>query len=185
MIKKYVEFMKESKEKPGNLYKYGCVMLQLNISNWEELISTIREEDVYLPEDPSHGVETNPHVTILYGLHPGVTVEQVKAVFANFHGEIHVEVDGVGIFENDDFDVVKLNVVPDGSLQELHDKLKEFPNSDQYPVYHPHITLAYVNKGMGRKYANPNYKYTIKDIGKIKYSTPEGEKVYFDVDEKH
>jgi len=181
MIKKYTQFIKESKEKPGNLYKYGCVMLELNISNWEELTDRIDPEDVYLPEDPSHGVETQPHVTILYGLHKGVTPDQVKEVFDNFHGDIQVKIDGVGIFENEEFDVVKLNVVPDGSLQQLHDELKKFPNSDQYPDYHPHITLAYVKKGMGKKYANLGYKYTIKDIGKVKYSTPEGEKVYFNI----
>ncbi len=179
MIKKYLEFMKESKEKPGNLYQYGCVMIELNISNWDELVSSIDANDVYLPEDPSHGVETNPHVTILYGLNKGVTKEEVKSIFDNFHGDIHVEIDGVGVFENEEFDVVKLNVVPDGALQELHDELKKLPNSDQYPTYHPHITLAYVKKGTGKKYANPNYKYTIKDIGRIKYSTPEGEKIYF------
>jgi hypothetical protein len=183
MIKKYIEFMKESKEKPGNLYKYGCVMLELNIANWEELTNTIKPEDVYLPEDPSHGVETQPHVTILYGLNPGVTSDQVRSVFDKFHGDIQVRINGVGIFENDEFDVVKLNVVPDGSLQHLHDELKKFPNSDQYPDYHPHITLAYVKKGMGKKYANPGYKHTFKDIGKVKYSTPEGEKVYFDINE--
>ena len=171
--------MKEGKS--GSLYKYGCVMLELNIQNWDELTKSIDPNDVYLPEDPSHGIETDPHVTILYGLHRGVTPEQVKSVFDNFHGEIHVEVDGVGIFENEEFDVVKLNVKADGALQELHDKLKEFPNSDEYPVYKPHITISYVKKGTGKKYVNPNYKHTFTDIGQVKYSTPEGQKVYFDI----
>lgn len=181
MIKKYIEFMKESEEKSGNLYRYGCVMVGLDISNWDSLTSEIDPNDVYHPEDPAKGVETNPHVTILYGLNKGVTVEQVKSVFDNFHGDIKVEINGVGIFENEEFDVVKLNVIPSESLRTLHDELKKFPNSDQYPEYKPHITIAFVKKGMGKKYANPNYKYTIKKIGKVKYSTPEGEKVYFDI----
>lgn len=181
IIKKYIEFMNESKEKSGDLYKYGCAMIQLNISNWDELTSSIDPDDVYLPDDPSHGVETNPHLTLLYGINPEVTNDQVKSVIDNFNEEIQVEINGVGIFENKDFDVVKLNVVPSGPIQHIHDELSKLPNSDQYPKYVPHITLAYIKKGSGKKYANPNYKYTIKDIGKIKYSTPEGDKIYFDI----
>ena len=44
------------------------------------------------------------------------------------------------------FDVVKFNVVPIGTLQSLHDKLSEFPNSNEYPEYEPHITIAYFGK---------------------------------------
>ena len=75
-----VQFMKEGKS--GSLYKYGCVMLELNIQNWDDLTKSIDPNDVYLPEDPSHGIETDPHVTILYGLHRGVTPEQVKSAIS-------------------------------------------------------------------------------------------------------
>jgi len=174
--------MRESKEKPGSLYKYGCVMIELNISNWDELTDSIDSNDVYLPEDPSKGIETNPHVTLLFGIESNVSTEEVKKVFDNYHEEIHVEIDGVGVFENPEFDVVKLNVIPDGALQHLHDELKKLPNSDKFDIYQPHITLAYVKKGKGKKYINSNYKYVVKNIGKIKYSTPTGEKIYFNYD---
>jgi 2'-5' RNA ligase len=180
MIKKYLEFMKESEEKSGNLYKYGCVMLQLNISNWDELTGEIDPEDIYKPEDPSKGIESNPHVTLLYGLHEEVTTDQVRSVFENYHENIHVEIDGVGCFEDPDYDVVKLNVVPDGAIQHIHDRLCELPHSDDYDTYQPHITIAFVKKGKGKKYANPKYKYTVKNIGKIKFTNPKGEKIYFD-----
>lgn len=179
-VKKYLEFMSEFREKPGSLYKYGCVMLELNITNWDEMINKIDPDDLYHPEDPSKGAETNPHVTIFFGLNKEVTLEQVKKVFEDYHEDLHVEIDGIGIFEKPDFDVVKMNVVPDGALQHLHDALGKLPNSDEYPTYIPHITLAYVKKGAGKKYINPDYKYTVKNIGKIKYSTPGGEKIYFD-----
>jgi 2'-5' RNA ligase len=182
MIKKYIEFMNEGKkEKLGSLYRYGCVMIELNISNWDELTSIIDPKDVYMPEDPAKGIESNPHVTLIFGLEK-VSGDQIKKVFDNFHEEIHVEIDGVGIFENPEFDVVKLNVIPDGALQHLHDELKKLPNEDKFDVYEPHITLAYVKKGTGKKYANPDYKYTVKNIGSIKYSTPSGNKIYFDYD---
>lgn len=168
------------KNKPGELYKYGCVMIELNITDWDKLSDLIDPIDVYLPDDPVYGIETNPHVTSLYGLHNGVTIEQVKKIFDDCHLEINVEINGIGVFENDKFDVVKLNVINNGSIQYLHDKLCEFPNTVEYPTYCPHITLAYVNKGCGKKYIR-EYKLLINNIGKVKYTTPNGDKSYFDI----
>jgi len=175
-IKKYIQFIKESSG-----YKYGCVMVEVPVSNWSEITSMIDPEDVYEDEhDQTYGIQNNPHVTILYGLHDGVTEDQVKSVFDEFTGDINIEVDGIGIFENDKFDVVKFNVNPDGSLQELHNKLSNFPNSNEFPDYKPHITIAYVKKGTGMKYVKPEYKYEIKNVNKITYSMANGRKVYFD-----
>jgi 2'-5' RNA ligase len=182
LIKKYKLFM-EAKEKSGSLYKFGCVMIQLNINNWDELTSSIDKEDIYLPEDPAHGIETDPHITLLFGLHKEVTLDQVKDIFNRHKVDIKVNIDGVGCFENEEFDVVKLNVVPNYELNLLHEELSKLPNSDKFTEYKPHITVAYVKKGCGKKYENPDYKYSVKEIGNIKYSRPAddgvNEKVYF------
>ena len=91
------------------------------------IISSIDPEDIFYGDenDDPKGIQENPHLTILYGLHDDVTEDQVKSVFEGFTDDINIEVNGVGIFENDKFDVVKFNVNPDGSLQELHNKLSE------------------------------------------------------------
>lgn len=178
IIKKYIQFVKEA----INGYKYGCVMIEVPVSNWNEITSWIDPNDVYESKgDSTYGIQKNPHVTILYGLHDNVTEEMVKSVFDNYHEDIHIEVDGVGIFENPDFDVVKFNVNPDGALQHLFDELSKFPNSNEYPDYKPHITIAYVKKGMGKKYVKPDYKYTVKNVDKVCYSMANGKKVYFTV----
>jgi|694.fasta_scaffold114311_3 2'-5' RNA ligase/DNA polymerase III epsilon subunit-like protein len=174
IIKSYIQFIKESSG-----YEYGCVMVEVPVSNWDEITSYINPEDVYTGGDDAHGIQENPHVTILYGLHEGVTEEDVKSVFEGFTGSINIEVDGIGVFENKDYDVVKFNVNPDGALQDLHDKLSEFPNSNSFPDYKPHITIAYVNKGTGKKYVKPEYKYEVKNVDNITYSMPSGEKVNF------
>lgn len=177
IIKNYIQFIKESSG-----YQYGCVMIEIPISNWQEITKSIDPEDIYKESetDDSHGIQEFPHLTILYGTHKEVTPEMVKSVFDNYTGEINVEIDGIGIFENEKFDVVKFNVKPDGALQELHDKLSELPNSDQFPDYNPHITISYVKKGTGKKYIKPEYKHTVKDVSKIVYSMPDGKKVEFD-----
>jgi 2'-5' RNA ligase len=58
-------------------------------------------------------------------------------------------------------------------LEEVNKRLSELPNSNQFPEYKPHITIAYVKKGLGQKYADSNYKYQIKNISKIVYVRPD------------
>ena len=177
IIKSYIQFIKESSS-----YEYGCVMVEVPVSNWDEITSSIDKEDIYTESgDDTYGIQKNPHLTLLYGLHDDVTEEQVKSIFEKFDGDINIEVNGIDIFENEKFDVVKFNVNPDGALQELHDKLSQFPNSNQFPDYKPHITIAYVNKGMGKKYIKPDYKYEVKNVNHITYSMSNGEKVYFEI----
>ena len=174
-IKRYTQFIKESSG-----YQYGCVMIEIPVSNWKEITSSIDEEDIYEEEgDSTYGIQQNPHVTLLYGLQDTVTPEMIKSVFDNFTDNINIVVDGIDIFENEKFDVVKFNVKPDGALQYLHNELSKFPNSDQYPDYKPHITIAYVKKGTGKKYIKPDYKYEVKNVDKITYSIPSGEKIKF------
>jgi 2'-5' RNA ligase/DNA polymerase III epsilon subunit-like protein len=179
MLKKYKEFIKES----INGYKYGCVMVDVPVNNWEEITSWIDPEDIYEGDgDSTYGVQKRPHLTLLYGLHKEVSNEEVKSIFDTFEGDINIEVDGVDIFENDKFDVVKFNVNPQGSLQNLFDELSKLPNSNEYPEYKPHLTIAYVKKGMGKKYVKPDYKYTVKNINKITYSHSDGNEFKFDID---
>jgi 2'-5' RNA ligase len=94
---------------------------------------------------------------------------------------IKIDIDGINLFENEQFDVLKFNVVSDPGLQQLHDELSKLPNNDNFPTYTPHITIAYLNKGEGKKYVNPNYKYSVKNIYDIVYSSPGKERVYFDI----
>lgn len=177
-LKNYIEFIKES----SGQHKWGCVMIEFTINNWNEITSMIDPNDVYEePGDTTHGIEDTPHVTILYGLHPEVTDQQVKEIFDNFQGQINVEVDGIDIFENPKFDVVKFNVKKDDSLQYLHDELSKLPNSNEYPDYKPHITICYVKKGTGKKYVNPKYKYKVSDINRVVYSKPNGQKTYISI----
>ena len=174
-IKNYIQFIKESSG-----YQYGCVMVEIPVSNWNEITSSIDEEDIYEEEgDSTYGIQQNPHLTLLYGLHDTVTPDMIKSVFDNFTDNINIVVDGIDIFENEKFDVVKFNVKPDGALQYLHNELSKFPNSDQYPDYKPHITICYVKKGTGKKYIKPDYKYEVKNVDKITYSIPSGEKIKF------
>ena len=173
-IKKFNEI------KSTNLYDYGCVMIEIPFDNWNKITSLINKEDIYYGNDDSYGIQDNPHLTLFYGLHDDVTEEMVKSVFDNID-KINIKVKGIGIFENKDFDVVKLNVISDEILKGINRELSKFPNSNEFPDYSPHITIGYVKKGMGKKYLKQNYEFNFKNIKDVCYSLSNGDNLYFEI----
>jgi 2'-5' RNA ligase len=175
-VKKYIQFVKESTG-----YKLGCVMVEVPVSNWNEITSIIDKNDLYEVEEENYGIQDNPHLTLLYGLKPNITKEQVEQVLEkSVDGEkIEIEIENIGLFENDNFDVVKFNVKKTEQLQKLFDSLSELPNENTFPDYNPHMTIAYVKKGLGKKYTKPySHKVSSNDIC---YSMANGEKIYFEI----
>jgi hypothetical protein len=60
-------------------YDFGCVMLYFEFPEITFLHNMIDEKDIYTEEgDNSFGLEDEPHTTLLYGLHDGVTLKDVK-----------------------------------------------------------------------------------------------------------
>jgi len=181
IIKRYLQFIKES----SGPHQFGCVMLDVKTSQfmqvWNDVVKEIREEDVYEKQgDTTHGIEDDAHLTLLYGTENSVTIEDIKSVFTG-EKKIDINISGIDLFENSEFDVLKFNVEITPQLQSIHDKLLKLPNQDQYPKYRPHITIVYLNKGSGKNYINPEIKMQLKGLDKICYSLPSGEKVYFNI----
>jgi 2'-5' RNA ligase len=137
-------------EKHNATYDYGCVMVKYNMSGlfWEDLQDRIKEEELYVEGD-SHGREDSPHVTLLYGIHGDVELSEVKELCEDFE-PILITFDKVGFFENDDYDVIKFTV-SSSQLSDYNKVLEKLPHTDEYPDYNPHLTIAYVKKGMGKE----------------------------------
>jgi 2'-5' RNA ligase/AraC-like DNA-binding protein len=132
--------------------EYGALMLNFDIKKWKEITSIIEEDDVY--DEPTFGVETEPHVTILYGFHEEVTAKEVEDLLKEKHDpadDIEIELLGISHFETPKYDVVKFDVKSD-KLTELNKLVKKLPFTSDYPDYQPHMTISYVKKGRGKKY---------------------------------
>lgn len=118
--------------------------------------ASIPEEHLYHSEDPKdtsrYGREDEPHVTALYGL-IGNEAAPVQAALAGC-GPIRATLGKVTAFERDDkpYDVLKVDVVSD-DLQRIHALLRASCEAEvSYPTYHPHLTIAYVRKGLAAQY---------------------------------
>ena len=148
--------------------QYGCVMLGAKIKDWEDFHTAgIDEDDVYIkPHDKSYGLEDNPHVTVLFGLHEDqIDEETIQSVMKQNLNPITAQVDEVDVFEGDEYDVVKYNIPMSDELQQYRDLFTQFPNTQTFPDYRPHMTIAYVKPGTGRK-----YKRKLKDPFEVTFT---------------
>lgn len=134
-------------EAAGDSHDRSCVMLYLPKDTAKKVLAWGKKNipDEWLAAD---GRETDPHVTVLYG----IKTEELSEVEAFFpKGPVEVELGEVSRFDtSDEFDVIKVDVESD-SLAELHYTMADkVDNDDSHPKYAAHITLAYVAKGKGK-----------------------------------
>lgn len=123
-----------------------------------------------------NGRETDPHLTLLYGLHSS-DHQPIRDLFANAEGKIGFQLGKVSVFKNPEYDVLKLEVhSPDA--HRANALLKTLPHTSTYPNYNPHLTLAYVKSGEGERLA--------KELGGLEGHTAESDRVIFsDPDRNH
>lgn len=134
-------------------HDYGCVMLFFDFPEMKKIQKIIRTEDIYEDEtDDSFGLETEAHITLLYGLHSGVSSENVKSVLKKFSFG-PCKLTNISLFENEKYDVLKYDIDGEG-LHEANIQFKRFPYTSDFPEYHPHLTIAYLNPKTGKKYTN-------------------------------
>jgi HK97 family phage portal protein len=114
------------------------------------------------------GIETEPHVTLKYGLHAD-DGEPVKELVRRFAAQsIEIEFGRMDFFADDDFDVLYVSV--DGKdLRALNRFLTDnLENTATQDIYTPHATVAFLKSGKGQKYAGDGflagYKYLFETL---------------------
>lgn len=147
-----------------NQYEYGCVMLYSDFpSEIIKLQDAINPNDLYTASDNGgYGLETEAHCTLLYGLHDDVKLDEVKNIIDGCKfGDLRAT--GPSLFENEKFDVLKYDVTyptrGGAFLHKCNKQLATLPNTQTFPDYHPHMTIAYLKPGMGQKYVEMFKKY--------------------------
>ena len=97
------------------------------------------------------GKESDLHITAKYGLHFQTPTKRLREALSTF-GSVTATLGKTSLFKNKDADVLKVDVdSPDlHRLNRLISKLS--PTNDTHPNYIPHLTLAYLKPGRGKKY---------------------------------
>lgn len=128
---------------------YSCLML--DCSEFKKGLKAIQQQidkdDLY--DEEGFGMEKDPHITVLYGIHeqdPTLVKKELRL------SPITYTLTKLSLFENDKYDVLKCSV----KSKDLHKLNKECCDvldfTNDYPDYIPHLTVAYLNPGMGKKY---------------------------------
>lgn len=151
--------------------KYGCLMLMMSPaikSLAMQIALQIDPDDLY-----GSGIEDETHVTVKYGfldnVTPGIVVQTIQGLTP-----VTVQLQDLALFENDEFDVLKVNV-ESVKLRQMHEAVSNLPNADTHKKYNPHMTIACLKPGMGKKY--------LKMDNPLKGISVSGELVYSDKDE--
>lgn len=93
------------------------------------------------------GREDHIHVTVKYGIHI-TDFTELREIFKDVK-PIKAKLGKITLFNADDHDVVKIDVISP-ELQKLNRIIsKTFEVTDTYPQYIPHVTLCYVKKSYG------------------------------------
>lgn len=145
--------------------------LKKELIDWTEMNVS---DDSVSHEGDSHGKEDYPHITIKYGIHD-IEADSSIALLKD-ESAITIELGKMSLFKNDEkpYDVLKIEILsPD--LHRLNKKISDnLKVTDSFPEYKPHLTLAYVKKGMadkfdgntefvGRKFTQDSIEFSSKD----------------------
>lgn len=134
--------------KKGVSYSYSFVGVDLPKKLADKVISwgkdKIADKNLYT-EEKDQGRENQIHITVKYGLHTTVA-DKVKKIIEN-EKPVKAKLGKIGLFKQDANDVVFIKVnSPD--LRKLNKLISDnLTVTDTYPVYKPHCTIAYVQKG--------------------------------------
>lgn len=133
--------------------------LQNKIPNNELYFGTDEEK-----KDNQYGFEKESHVTLAPCLDSDVDINKLKKLLLPLK-EYKCILNNISIFENDNYDVLKADVKCP-NMHKTYNKIKEnFELHSAYKEYHPHMTIAYMQKGMADKYKK-------KMLDKIEELTP-------------
>ena len=122
-----------------------------------DLRQRVIDMSMQIPDEVLHekGREDEPHVTIKFGLHSD-SVDDPKQVVENFPPFV-IRLGRTSVFEvrRDDaqYDVVKIEVTGVG-IHELNELVSlAIPHTNTQPSFVPHVTLAFVEPGLGANWA--------------------------------
>jgi len=131
----------------------SCVYLLLNnkISPefWGRILRSIPNSDVH-----EYGKESEPHVTLFYSsdIPKDLSISDIFKFFKR-NLPLKLEIQDIGIFENNGYDVLYFKVFKTKELESIKDSfLRFFGVKPTYQDYIPHMTIAYLEAGSGEYY---------------------------------
>lgn len=136
-------------------YESNCAMLYISAPQIKVLQRGIDKNDIYDPMDAEmkYGMEKEHHITLLFGLEPTVPIADVQKIL-NKHTFVRGKLVNASFFRSEMYDVLKFDVDEESAKRfaAVNADLCKLPYKTDFPDYHPHCTVCYLNPGAGDKY---------------------------------
>lgn len=147
----FKRFINEAKDTA----KSDCLLIPVCLEFLPYLHKRIKKSDVYSDKDTC-GLETEPHVTILYGIKPDTfknqSIQNNIVSFFSSLSPVKIQSCGISIFENEKYDVLKFDITLTNNLLYMRRYAETLPYESEFDGYAPHCTIAYLKKGKGKQY---------------------------------
>jgi 2'-5' RNA ligase len=156
---------------------YGCLLVSLP----EPEAQAIRNFAYSLPDDgfikhPETGephIEYKSHITVKYGLLP-TDARSVAAVIGG-SGKINGVFGKLGIFSTDKHDVLFVKAHSTDLFRLNNKATTELPCIENEYQYSPHMTIAYLKPGEGKKYEGMTFFSGVNfSFNRVEYSDSDG-----------
>jgi len=120
--------------------EFGSVQFNLSPGDAAKFLDSFSVDAAHLAPK---GRDINPHVTVLFGFHSEVTVEDINKITSGV-GVIDVTLGPIEAFPNGPDGVPLIIRIESEKLRKLNQDLKTLPHTDTHPEYRPHICIAYL-----------------------------------------
>lgn len=168
----------------------GCLML--SVPMMEQVVERMHDdlERILIghgyKRDVDFEFDKYVHITVAFGINTQTDINLIKEIVRNRPS--YFQITELSLFENEVFDIIKFDVMS-SDLRILNHIIKsKMEVKSSFSEYHPHFTVAYVPKGMGRElierlnkllYEEMNFRFEpLTHSSKYTYSTSmEGERI--------
>lgn len=118
----------------------------------KELQKKIPSRELYTEEDnEDYGLEKQSHVTLVPCLDNDIDIDKLKSYLKPIN-KYDIVLTDISKFECEEFDVLKCAVKSKALKDTNKEIVDKFETHSEYKDYNPHMTIAYMKKGMADKY---------------------------------
>ncbi len=118
----------------------------------KDLQKKIPSRELYTEEDnKDYGLEKQSHVTLVPCLDNDIDIDKLKSYLKPIN-KYDIVLTDISKFECEKFDVLKCAVKSKALKDTNKEIVDKFETHSEYKDYNPHMTIAYMKKGMADKY---------------------------------